>query len=112
MIAEMQRLDAEAYALVVELTNPSKKRPDLRRADRKQMDREHLAHVSWLAKVIKLIDRRSNLMEMADQPAEPDFKRLYARESEALLPYLTSPDTQGLETEYMVWVRHLLDTKG
>lgn len=102
----------DVFNLIMELTNPSKQRPDLRRADRKKMDREHLGHVSWMAKVIKLIDRRSNLMEISDQPAEPDFKRLYARESEALIPYLTSPETKELEDEYMVWVRHLIDTKG
>lgn len=107
-----KELDLDVFNLIMELTNPSKKRPDLRRADRKKMDREHLGHVSWMAKVIKLIDRRSNLMEIAGQPAEPDFKRLYARESEALLPFLTSPETKDLEEEYMVWVRHLIDTKG
>jgi guanosine-3',5'-bis(diphosphate) 3'-pyrophosphohydrolase len=107
-----KEFDLGVFNLITELTNPSKKRPDLRRADRKKMDREHLGHVSWMAKLIKLIDRRSNLMEIADQPAEPDFKRLYARESEALLPYLSSPETKDLEEEYMVWVRHLIDTKG
>jgi hypothetical protein len=107
-----KEFDLGVFDLIVELTNPSKKRPDLNRADRKKMDREHLGHVSWMAKVIKLIDRGSNLMEIADQPAEADFKRLYARESEALLPFLSSPETKDLEEEYMVWVRHLIDTKG
>lgn len=101
-------LDQGVYTLVQELTNPSKQHPKLRRADRKKMDRDHLQHVSWQAKVIKLIDRRSNLMEIHGQPAAPDFKRLYARESLDLLESLRSPETGDLEQELEVWARAIL----
>jgi hypothetical protein len=107
----IKELGQDIYTLVKELTNPSKG-SKLNRAARKKMDRDHLKHVSWQAKVIKLIDRRSNLMEIHGQPAEPDFKRLYARESLELLEALRSPDTADLEEELEVWARALLETKG
>src|SRR5690606_5988102 len=57
--------------LVRELTNPSKgvKAP---RAVRKQMDRDHLKHVSWDAKIIKLFDRICNLRDLEQCP-DRDF---------------------------------------
>jgi (p)ppGpp synthase/HD superfamily hydrolase len=85
--------------LVVELTNPSKKHPDLPRAERKRMDREHAALVSREAKVIKLADRVDNLQETADDPRTPcDFVKLYRRESADLLEVLRGAD-KGLEQE-------------
>jgi (p)ppGpp synthase/HD superfamily hydrolase len=68
--------------LVQELTNPSKDHPELKRAERKAMDRNHLASVSDEAKIIKLVDRIDNLREMTG--AEPDFLLLYSRESRML----------------------------
>ena len=52
----IEATDEATYNLVLELTNPSKssKAP---RAVRKQMDRDHLSHVSWEAKIIKMFDR-------------------------------------------------------
>ncbi len=104
---EINDLSPDVYKLVMELTNPSKSHPKLRRAERKKMDREHLATVSPEAKVIKLIDRLSNLMEIYDQPAEPDFKLLYANESELLLPYLQGSDTEKLECELSTWIKKI-----
>lgn len=69
-------------AMVVELTNPSKKYPHRRRADRKQMDREHLCGVSYWSKVLKALDRIDNLGELDSGPA--DFQRLYREESQLL----------------------------
>jgi (p)ppGpp synthase/HD superfamily hydrolase len=88
-ISEQEIVDAtdgDVLALVKELTNPSKssKAP---RAVRKQMDRDHLQHVSWEAKVIKLIDRTCNLGDMAQCP-DKNFVRLYASESKLLLACL------------------------
>lgn len=64
--------------LVTWLTNPSK---DMRapRQERKSIDREHLAMAPQEVKVIKLIDRIDNLLEMGEPPA--GFKILYAEES-------------------------------
>lgn len=106
-VEEIRQLDPAVLALVMELTNPSKQRPDLKRAERKKMDRDHLVHVSPEAKVIKLIDRRANLMEIAGQPADPTFKLLYANESELLLEALRSPETKDLEYELEVWIKHI-----
>src|SRR5262245_19705840 len=50
--------------LVRELTNPSKARRELSRADRKQIDRDHLAGVSRWATIIKLVDRIDNVAGM------------------------------------------------
>ena len=70
--------------LVEELTNKSqmpafRKRP---RAERKAIDREHIAQASRWAKIVKLIDRIDNLREIG--LSEPDFIRLYGEESTAL----------------------------
>ena len=95
--------DEETLNLVLELTNPSKgsKEP---RAVRKKMDRDHLATVSWEAKVIKLCDRIVNLYDMQHHPgfgmSGPDksFVALYAKESRALLEVLRGTD-EVLELE-------------
>ena len=65
--------------IVKQLTNPSKKLPELNRARRKAMDRKHLAEVCDTAKIIKMIDRYDNLCDVAE--AKDDFKLLYAEES-------------------------------
>lgn len=94
--------DEETYKLVAELTNPSKgsKAP---RWVRKQMDRDHLAHVSWEAKIIKLFDRIENLKDMEECP-EKDFMALYASESRQLLECLKDAD-EGLAKELLSWIK-------
>lgn len=77
-------------SMVVELTNPSKDHPELKRAERKAMDRDHLAAASYSAKIIKLVDRIDNLRDMS--LAEPDFLVLYSRESRQLADALRSND--------------------
>jgi len=64
--------------LVGWLTNPSKGM-NLPRAERKRIDREHLAKTPHEAKIIKILDLLDNLSEMEDAPA--GFKRLYGEES-------------------------------
>lgn len=75
--------------IVVDLTNPSRG-SRLPRADRKQMDRKHLAVCPKNVKLIKLFDRIDNLHEFTNDALlgiEPDidFLLLYADESEMLL---------------------------
>ena len=84
--------------LVLELTNPSKQHPELPRAERKKMDRDHLLTASVQAKLIKLIDRTDNLLEMGDAPA--DFVQVYGEESKLLFEVLSGTDV-GLEQEYI-----------
>jgi (p)ppGpp synthase/HD superfamily hydrolase len=79
----------EALSLVLQLTNPSKGMK-LPRDVRKRLDREHLRHVSYGAKVIKLCDRFDNVRDM--KGAEPDFKRMYHDESVLLLEVLAGTD--------------------
>lgn len=67
---------------IKDLTNPSKDK-NLPRAERKAMDREHIAKLSKPVKIIKLIDRIDNLIDMRDAPA--DFMKLYRAESLLLL---------------------------
>lgn len=76
---------AAVFALVYELTNPSK---DLQcpRIVRKEVDRYHLAGVSITAVNIKLADRTDNLLEMTNAPK--DFLKVYVGESENLLATL------------------------
>lgn len=64
---------------VIWLTNPSKAHKNLLRAEKKAMDREHLAGAPRRIKIIKLIDRIDNLLEMTGAPWE--FKAMYAQES-------------------------------
>lgn len=75
--------------LVEELTNPSKQHPKASRADRKRIDREHIALISQIAQVIKLVDRLDNLTEMQDAPE--DFIRLYTEESQLLVNVIQAP---------------------
>lgn len=89
--------------IVQELTNPShlpenKRKP---RAERKRIDREHLATVSKEAKLIKLLDRIDNLRDVVKGPR--DFQILYANESAALLEAL-----RGSHPEYEKDLEHLI----
>jgi len=74
--------NAEVLELVQELTNPSKG-SKLPRAERKQIDRDHLRRVSLAAKIIKMLDRIDNLYEMVG--ASNSFKTMYCKESFLLL---------------------------
>lgn len=65
--------------LVKWVTNPSKQHPNLKREERKAMDREHLRWAPWEAKIIKMVDRIDNLLDM--EGAAWDFRALYAQES-------------------------------
>lgn len=68
--------------IVQEMTNPSKEIV-MPRAERKQMDRNHLAKCSTYTKLIKLADRIDNLNDMKGM--DRGFCRLYALESALLL---------------------------
>ena len=59
-----------AVDIVIELTNPSKQCPELPRARRKKIDRDHLCQVSRQAQRIKILDRIDNLRDI--QPADDD----------------------------------------
>lgn len=72
----------DALLLIKELTNPSKGL-DLPRHQRKQIDRDHIKHISVYAKLIKLIDRTCNLNDM--HGADNEFKKTYLEESQLLL---------------------------
>jgi len=106
--------DEETLKLVLELTNPSKgsKEP---RAVRKKMDRDHLAVVSWEAKVIKLCDRILNLLDLKMNALLPngppkDFLALYAKESRLLLEVLEGTD-EMLELELAVRITSIEEMK-
>lgn len=81
----------DAMSLVREVTNPSKQHPDLPRAERKRMDREHIAVISQRAKLIKLADRADNLREGATCP-DKAWIATYVGESRALAAVLTGTD--------------------
>lgn len=89
--------DEATLNLVLELTNPSKGSKESREA-RKKMDRDHLARVSWEAKVIKLCDRILNLHDMVQQCTDKKFLALYAKESRLLLEVLQGTE-ESLELE-------------
>jgi hypothetical protein len=86
-------------ALVESLTDVYTKKnfPDLNRKERKQRYRQHLRKAPREAKMIKLLDRISNLNDM--KGADPKFQRLYARESELLLDEALEGTDDKLEQE-------------
>jgi (p)ppGpp synthase/HD superfamily hydrolase len=75
----VEATNEDVLEIVMWLTNPSKGRKDLRRDERKALDREHLMKAPAEARVIKLVDRTDNLLEMSVAPW--DFRALYAHES-------------------------------
>ncbi len=87
----------EVRELVGWLTNPSKAHPDLPRAQRKAIDRDHIAASRSGARLIKLADRADNLRDMRDAPTS--FLRVYVPESEALLEVLAGTTDTELEQE-------------
>lgn len=96
---KIHQFNGGVYKNVILLTNTSKSHPELNRAARKKLDREHLAQAPWEIKAIKLIDRRLNLMDL-DHPDSPvDFRRLYACESKELIAALVTPATTRLAEE-------------
>jgi (p)ppGpp synthase/HD superfamily hydrolase len=74
-----QRFGEEVANHVNWLTNPSKKFPNLKRDERKKMDREHLAKAPDQVKILKALDRIDNVKDMV--MADPGFKKKYANES-------------------------------
>jgi len=78
--------------LVMEVTNPSKKHPELARSLRKEMDRKHLSQVSKEAKIIKMADMLDNYSDMQHDKAEIEFVDLYADEGLLLLAVLKEAD--------------------
>lgn len=88
------RLSQDGFSSVVvslcqELTSPSKG-VKASRAERKQMDRDHLATVSHVAKILKLLDRQDNILDMVGSPL--DFVELYVEETRLLAGVLWSAD--------------------
>lgn len=86
----------DVLRLVLELTNTTKQLPiPLSRAERKKYDRERLMHVSLDAKIIKLVDRIDNVLDMKGAPE--DFARLYLEESKLLASALghAAPHLEG-----------------
>ena len=90
----------DALALVQEVTNPSKGFPDLPRAERKSMDRAHIAVISRRAKLIKLADRADNLTDGAKSP-DKAWIATYVAESRLLAEVLKGTD-ERLEDELAI----------
>jgi len=87
-------------SLVQEMTNPSME-STAPRAERKRMDREHLAKASREAKVIKMLDRIDNLTDAAvvsNFAPMADWVKMYARESLLLVEVIGQADPE-LEKE-------------
>lgn len=89
-------IPAATVELVQALTNPSKQQPELARAARNRLDREHLKEIPHAAKRIKLIDRTDNLNELGR--ADAQFKSLYVAESLLLAECLAGVERE-LEAE-------------
>jgi hypothetical protein len=70
---------------VVLLSNPSRNKSSLSRAERKKIDREHISSLGFELKSIKMLDRIDNFTDLAKASAIDDraasFKELYREES-------------------------------
>jgi len=94
-VAELLEFPLSVQSLVDELTNPSKDFPDLNRAKRKMIDRDHLKTVSSWAKVIKFLDRIDNIYDL--HSGDKGFQDKYSAESILLIDaLLTGEDNQLL----------------
>ena len=71
--------------------------PGMNRRERKKRENARLAGAPHEAKVIKLLDRLSNLGDL--RAAKPRFQRVYADESDALLKDALAGTDAGLEDE-------------
>ena len=96
---------------VLGLTNPSKRFKHLKRAERKEMDRQHLRSQPVEVKRIKLIDRIDNLAEtlfdsMNGYAEDYDFQALYLAESLQLLDALHGTDVD-LENKFRIVAEQL-----
>jgi (p)ppGpp synthase/HD superfamily hydrolase len=83
----------DAFAIVGEVTNPSKQHPDLPRAERKAMDRAHIAVISRRARCLKLADRADNLRDGCACP-DKEWLATYVRESRLLAEALRGTDPE------------------
>lgn len=81
------------------LTNPSKQTPHLNRAQRKELDREHLRTCPGDVRRIKMADRIDNLLDLMHPTADIAFVETYLRESDLLLSSLLIPH-DDLTAEY------------
>ncbi len=93
-LADVERAFGRGVArLVSELTDVS--RPgDGNRAQRKAIDRDHLARASARAKTVKLADLIDNCRDICRH--DPDFARVYLEEMRALLEVLREGDRRLL----------------
>lgn len=73
---------------VIELTNQFTDKTE-RRAVRKTRERERLGTVSQAGKIIKMLDREDNLLEM---PHPCSFRDLYVEESRLLMHHIRDAD--------------------
>lgn len=102
-----EQFGIEVAQLVGELTNPSKGmefRYGTSREERKRIDREHLTTVSNEAKIIKLIDRIDNLMELKGAPN--NFVTKYCQESTLLAEVIGDADPE-LKAELLSVIERL-----
>jgi len=83
----------DALAIVREVTNPSKQHPELPRAERKAMDRAHIAAISRRARCLKLADRADNLRDGCACP-DKAWLATYVRESRLLAEAVRGTDPE------------------
>lgn len=88
-----------SIGLIRELTNPSKDSNESRDI-RMKMNRDHLATVSCEAKLIKLIDRMDNVIEM---PGDDFFFSRYYHETKLLVKAIvdSNPSSYGSDILYL-----------
>lgn len=89
-----EKFGSEISELVSEVTNPDNKPEGLSRAERKALDREHVAAASPRAQNCKCADVASNIGTGKHNLAEidPEFATVYLPEKKAAMAVLTKAD--------------------
>lgn len=80
-----------ALTYVKALTNPSKQFPRLSRAEKKDIDRDHLRVCTGPVRLIKLVDRADNMRDICHRNVDVAWAITYIKESEALLECIFIP---------------------
>lgn len=100
----------DVVATIEYLTNPSKEHSHLPRAERKKMDREHLAKAPNMVKLIKIVDRIDNLRDLKSNCPDEKFVKKYFRESLMMYREVFEKETDAeLEQELYKLLGTVLD---
>lgn len=84
-VEQIYQLNRNVYDLMIDCSNPSRFKPELRRAERKEIDIAHIAKLPYCSKFIKLCDRLDNYTCFKRENKNHKFALKYKGETSDLL---------------------------